>query len=199
MRLVEGDDVLQRTDGRRRAGPREVFRQIGLELVEEHIELAVVELAERRNVGWLDDDGPLFLHVGDRGLRESIRGLAVAEELLPHDPDPRALEPVRIEELRVVAQAFPRALFRRRIGRIESDHRAEDGNRVSHCPRHGSGRVLTVGNRHDSGATQEAEGRLDADQRVDARRRHDRSVRFRPDGGRGKAGGRRGARARART
>src|SRR5262249_20703504 len=50
VRVVERDDLIQGMDRRRRTERRQILVQIGLELVEQHVEFAVAECAERRNV-----------------------------------------------------------------------------------------------------------------------------------------------------
>ena len=91
------------------------FVQVGLELVEHDLELAGVECAERRNVGRIDDDGAALLHVGDCRLGQAIGHRAVAEQLVAHHADPRALQPVGIERACVVARRMGRGFRRGRI------------------------------------------------------------------------------------
>ena len=98
VRLVERDDLFQRMHRRGGAEPRKIRVQIRFEFIEKDVELAVVELAEGRDVGRIDDHGALFLHVGDRGVGDLVGGGAVPEQPVPHDADARAPEAVGVEK-----------------------------------------------------------------------------------------------------
>ena len=115
------------------------------------------------------------------GVGDRVGRRAVAEQPRAHDADARALQPVRIEERRVVAERPARARLRRRVVGVGAGHRAEDGDRVGDGARHRAGGVLGVRDRHDARAAEQADGRLDADERVVVRRRDDRAVGLRAD------------------
>ena len=102
MRVVERDELIQVMHGRGRSPPVEETRQIGLELVEQHLELAVVELPEGRDVRGIDDHGAALLHHLDGGVRERVSGRTRPKQAVSDDTNPRALEPVGFECLRVV-------------------------------------------------------------------------------------------------
>ena len=106
LNAIRSDERLHLRGG---SEPGQVFVQSGLELVEQHLELAVVQLRRGRNVGGIDDDGAVRLHDADCGLDQPVGGRAVSEVALPRHADARALQRVRVERLRVVARVLRRS------------------------------------------------------------------------------------------
>ena len=167
VRCVELDDVLQRMHLGQRSERPEILVQVVLELVEQHIQLAVVELPERRNRRRIDDDRARALEILDGCVCQRIASGAGAKQPVADDADARAAKAVSYERLGVVARSAFAGPKRRRVGGIGPGHRGEQKRRVGHRPRHRPGGVLAVGNRHDAGPADEPERRLDADERID--------------------------------
>ena len=109
-------------------------------------------------------------------------------------PHPGAAQRSPAERRPVVARQ-PRAgdVAERRPQHVQGDRRVSDG------PRHRSGRVLAGRDRDDPVLGDEADRRLESDDRVAARRTDDRAIRLGADGERTQVGGRRDRRARARA
>ena len=130
----------------------------------------------------------------------AIGGRAVAEQPIAHDADARAFQAVGVERRRVVALRPSRrvAVVAASLA-IGAGHRAEQRRGVGDGARHRARRVLAVRDRDDAAAADQAERRLDADERVDVRRRHDRAVGLGADRDRREVRGDRRARARARA
>jgi hypothetical protein len=82
----------------RRPAPQRRLGQLA-----QHVELAVVERAERRNVGLVDDRRPLLFHLRDR-LFGNLSGGVVSEQAISHDADARAAEPSGIEKPYVIVR-----------------------------------------------------------------------------------------------
>ena len=162
--FVECDDVVQRLHARGRSQPGEIRVQAGLELVQQDLDLAVVENAGGRDVGGIDDDRAASLHVRDGRLDDAIGWRAVAEVALARDADPCALERVLLER-RGVVRAHAARRLRRGVMRIDAGHRAQQERRVRDRARHRTRRILRARNRNDARAADEADGRLDADER----------------------------------
>ena len=122
VRAVEGDEIVERSGTRAGGARAEVRLEVGLELVEEDVELGIVELARRGEVGRIDDHGAAILHHGERTLEGFVRCVAVAGVLLARDTDARALQPVCVEGAQVVADA---RASRRRVARICTGEHAQ--------------------------------------------------------------------------
>ena len=169
---------------RRRTPPLEEARQVGLELVEQHLELGVIELPERGNVGRVHDDGALLLH-RRRWRRSRVRRSPLASRRAG-SARRRCVRPsqaVRDRAPGVVALSA-RADGARRVGRVGAASTVSSaaasatvraiGPAVSWLCAMGTMPVRltspTVG--------------LMPDKSVDVRRRHDRPVGFRADSGR---------------
>ena len=91
--------------------------------------------------------------------------------------DTRPLQRIRVEELRVVAEALPgnEASGRGRVLLIEAGEDAQQPGRVGHRPRHRASGVLIGSDGHDAVPADQTERRLDSDQAVLAGRAEDRS------------------------
>ena len=109
---------------------------------------------------------PCFFNRRSHCVHERVDRLAEAERLA-RDADPRAAQPGRIEELRVVGLRFAGAGRGRRIVGIDAGERAQQDRGVAHRARHRAGRVLAVGDGNDAGAAHRPDRRLDADDAVD--------------------------------
>ena len=122
-----------------------VLVEVRLELVEQHVEFGVVELAEGRNICRVDDDRALRLHVGDRRLHQAIGGRAVAHQL-PADDTHAARPSSRRHRGRPCSRADPSSRRPSSPGRrIDARQDAEQQGRVGHGSRHRTGGVLAVG------------------------------------------------------
>ena len=182
MRLVESDDVGQRLDRRRRPQGLEIRGEIGLELVQQHLQLALVVLAGVRDLRGIDQHGAPPDHLRQRVLHEPVHAW-VEPEGLPDDADARAAQAVRIQEPGVVRHAAARRVRRRRVAVVRArDQRAEEDGGIADGARHGPRRVLAVRDGDDPRAADESERGLDADDAVRGRRADDRAVRLRADG-----------------
>src|ERR1019366_1648224 len=121
--LVELDHILQ-TLNRRIAAASQIGRQVGLEFVVKDGELAFVELANRGNVGGIDDLRPSALHLADERVHKLVDGVVEAE-IFAHYSQARAFESGRIEKLRVVGEFLALAVSSRGILGIRTCHGAE--------------------------------------------------------------------------
>ena len=178
---------------------RQVVVQPGLELVEQDLELAVVDLRRRRDVGGIDDHRAVRLHVGDRLVDQRDRRRGCSRRTLARDADARALERAGVEALRVVAGARDGG-FRRRVARDRRRPATASSAAASATVRAigpAVSCVCEIGMMPD--AAHQADRRLDADQAVDRRRTDDRAVGLGADADRREVGrdGRAGAGARA--
>jgi len=199
--LVEPDQVLERPVTEARRERREVRGQAGLELVEQDLELAVVELADRRDVGGVHDHGAELLQLDERLLDEPVGRGRLPVELLAGHADPESLDALA-ERLRVVDRgaARSRRALRRRVGGVRPGNRGQQDRRVGHRAAHRAGGVLRVRDRDDARAADEADRGLDADESAVVGRRDDRAVGLGPHrhGAQARRRGGPGAGARAR-
>ena len=108
---------------------------------------------------------PLLLHDRERVLEDFVRLRAVAGEMLARDADSRAAETVAIEGRRVVGERVAGARRGRVVARVDAGEHAKQNRRVANGARHWPGGVLAVRDRNDSRAADQAERRLDADER----------------------------------
>ena len=72
----------------------EIRVEVGLEFVQQDLELTIVQASGSGDVGGIDDRGTLRFHVRDGGVNQRIRGRAVPEVPLPRDSNARPLQPV---------------------------------------------------------------------------------------------------------
>jgi hypothetical protein len=125
---------------------------------------------DRRGAGGLD----LLDRRGEDGLGGvvDLGGLLGRER--PH-PDPGALQGVEVQVGEVGAQVG-RDLGRGGVGVVLPGDHLQGQRRVDRVPGHRAGGVLLGGDRHDAGAADQAEGRLQPDDPVLPGRADDRPV-----------------------
>ncbi len=194
MRDVERDQIRQRMH-RRVAEAGEILRNLYLELVEQHREFIVVKLGmllewiagiSRHKLGseTLHGVQPFSRHF------DQIVFTAVGKrEVAAVDADARALQRSKVQELRVIARhRLPAHGTKRRL------HHAEHDRHVGDAPAHRTGCILTMRDRNNSVLRNQSHRRLETKDQIVARRADNRTIRFRPDGGRTKI--RRGRRGR---
>ena len=167
---IEPDQVGEGVD--RAFGPerREPGVQPGLELGPHHQDFVGPDGLARGHRHLVDDDGARIRQHFERAFEHPVHRFVEAA-ITAHDADPRALQRAGVEETGEI-------LLRRRPGgrvvRVGSGQRAEQDRRVGDRARHRARRVLARGDGNDSGAGDQAEGRLDS---------HDGIHRGRPDNG----------------
>src|SRR5207245_11591240 len=80
----------------------EIAVQVRLEFVQQHGELRIVELARGGDVGGVHDDGAEPLDGVDGALHHGVGRRTVPHEVRSANPEPGALQPVRVEKRGVI-------------------------------------------------------------------------------------------------
>src|SRR3984885_16174085 len=117
-------------------------------------------------VGWIDDDGPGALQSRYALVQEGIERRAFGEEAAGA-AQPRAAQPIGVEEARIVALESVADGAARRIGGVGADHRAEQYWRVAHAAGERSRGILAMRYRHDAAAAHQSKRRLQADNDIE--------------------------------
>src|SRR6478672_5396666 len=128
--LIESDDVRHRLYRSLRTKRFEIRVQVGLELVQQNLELGVVVLAVRRNVGWIDDRRAQPLDVGNGRGHECIDRIVESEKLLSHYADARSLQTIDVEKFRVVGTRVTFARSSCSIAAVDSCECCEKYRRI---------------------------------------------------------------------
>ncbi|KYK56355.1 hypothetical protein DCS_03355 [Drechmeria coniospora] len=187
--LLEGRDVVRVPHE-----TRQVLGQVGAEIGEHHHLVVVDVLVALEDVDGVegqvvDDLGALVAHhLQRRGKGLELVG-AVDEARVARHADALPPEARPDAGAGVVAQGLGQDGGRGLVPGVDAGDGGEEVSRVLDGPRHGTDGVAPVRDGDDHVARGEADGRLDADDVVAARRRHDRAVRVGPEGGPGEADG----------
>ena len=200
MRKVEGDQVGERPHRHfGGVGRGEIRRHVRLELGRQDgvLELTHFGIAVVRRLGDFDQHGAGCAQLDQCRCERRVGVRMEAGGVAQHaDADPA--QGVRLQSGRKAVRHAVGA-GRRGVGWIAPRHRVEQQRRVGYAPRHRPGSILGVTDRHDVGARDHADRRLQADQPIDRRRTCHRAVGFCADGRGSETGRRCCARARARA
>jgi hypothetical protein len=182
---VESDHRIE--VGRRHAAAGgEVGVEVVLELVHQHGELVARGLGAGRQFNAFNDLDTGRAQGLDGGI-EALVNAGVETRQLPHHADPRAFECLRIECGHIVRRVLG-DVCRGAVARVGTDQGLQQQGRIGDAARHRPGGVLAAADRHDAGAADQADARLDPDQAIDRRRADDAAVGLGADRGARQAG-----------
>src|SRR6185503_237424 len=172
---------------------REIRIQIALELEDQHDDLGLirVELVERRDRD-VDERRTCIPHDLQCVLEDRIGLRRYAKELSPY-ADASSLQAVPTNELTVIPEEMSCARCSLRIARVRTGEGAEHDGCIGKRTSVGTDRILSVRDWHDTCATRQSDGRLDASDAALSGRTHDRAVGFRRKRRRSERGRGRGA------
>ena len=154
--------------------------QIVFELVRQRGEFRFVDPGRAGQFHRVHQFGTGRAQQGERLLKHRGGGRARVLGAVPPHAEARPAQRVAVEAGRVVAGRRGRGRGRR-VGRVRAGQHGQQRGGVRHRPGHRARGVLGRGDRHDPGAADQAQSRLDADDPARARRADDAAVGLRAD------------------